>query len=255
MIVSRQRPDTPVGISTLLWGSVVVAWLVTLLLITWGRGDLLMNHDGLLDNRTRDLPLALLLFIGTWQLMTLAMMLPSSLPLAQIFVQVAQRQPRTRIVFGLFLLGYFAVWTGFAVVALAGDTGLHWLVDQWSWLDRRQWLIEGSVLTLAGVFQFSPLKERCLDACRDPLSFLWRNYARGPAAAWRLGIAHGMFCLGCCWALMLTMFAVGVGSLAWMTAITGVMVVEKTMPSGRKLVPWVGAALVVWGALVLLRVI
>jgi predicted metal-binding membrane protein len=103
--------------------------------------------------------------------MTLAMMLPSSLPMAQIFVQVAQRQPRARIVFGLFLLGYFAVWTGFAVVALAGDTGLHWLVDQWSWLDRRQWLIEGSVLTLAGVFQFSPLKERCLDACRDPFPF------------------------------------------------------------------------------------
>jgi predicted metal-binding membrane protein len=64
-----------------------------------------------------------------------------------------------------------------------------------------------------------------------------------------------MYCLGCCWALMLTMFAVGVGSLAWMTAITGVMVIEKTMPNGRKLVPLVGAALVVWGALVLLRVL
>jgi predicted metal-binding membrane protein len=185
--------------------------------------------------------------------MTAAMMLPTSLPMTQIFWQVSRRQERPRLPFILFLLAYFAIWTGFAVVALAGDMGLHWLVDRWAWLDRRPWLISGTALVLAGLFQFSPLKERCLDACRDPLSFLWRNYARGPKAAWRMGIGHAMYCLGCCWALMLTMFAVGIGSLAWMTALTGVMVIEKTVPQGRKIVPVVGATLVAWGALVLVQ--
>jgi predicted metal-binding membrane protein len=246
-----QRPA--IGISLLLWGAVAIAWLLTLLLVVLGHGDLLMDHDALLGGGARSWLPSILLFLGTWQLMTAAMMLPTSLPMTQIFWQVSRRQEGPRLAFGLFLLAYFAVWTDFAVMALVGDMGLHWLVDRWSWLGQRPWLISGTVLVLAGLFQFSPLKERCLDACRDPLSYLWRNYARGPRAAWRMGIGHAMFCLGCCWALMLTMFAVGVGSLAWMTALTGVMVIEKTVPQGRPIVPVVGAALVAWGVLVLIQ--
>jgi len=236
-----------------LWGMVTAAWALTVLLVAVGQGDLLLDHDAVLDDRTRAWPLTLLLFLATWQLMTAAMMLPSSLPMMLIFRGVSRSQPRPRLVFGLFLLGYFAVWTGFAAVALVHDAGLHWLVDHWRWLAARPWLIGGSVLILAGAFQFSPLKERCLDACRDPLSFLWRGYARGLGPAWSLGIRHGLFCFGCCWALMLTMFAVGMGSLAWMAALTGVMTIEKTSRHGKRLVPFVGAALIVWGTLVLLR--
>lgn len=179
------------------------------------------------------------------------MMLPSSLPLVKLFARASQSQIHSSLVRLAFVAAYFAVWTGFAVLALAGDAGLHQLVHRWSWLHERPWLVGGAVLLLAGGFQFSPLKERCLRQCRSPFGFLQQHYRRGIGAAWELGVRHGLFCLGCCWALMLTMFAVGVGSLIWMAALTGVMTIEKTWRRGRLLAPVVGAILLVWGVLVL----
>jgi predicted metal-binding membrane protein len=153
----------------------------------------------------------------------------------------------------IFLAGYFAVWTGFALSALAFDGGVQSLIERWRWLDTRTHLIAGTILLLAGVFQFSSLKERCLDACRSPMGFLWRFYGRGFGRAWKLGVRHGVFCLGCCWGLMLTMTAVGMSSLLWMIGLTGVMAIEKSTRWGKRLVPVVGAALIVWGALTLLH--
>ena len=164
-------------------------------------------------------------------------MLPSSLPLVHLFVRASRGQDHPGLARVAFFAGYFAVWTWFALMALAGDAALHWLADQTAFLRERPWLIGGAVLLLAGAFQFSALKERCLRQCRLPFNFLQRHYRRGIPAAWDLGLRHGLFCLGCCWALMLTMFAVGVGNLAWMAGLTGVMVVEKTMPWGRRLAP------------------
>ena len=89
----------------------------------------------------------------------------------------------------------------------------HWLVDHWFWLDTHSWVIGASTFAVAGVFQFSPLKGRCLKQCRSPFSFFVRYYHKGAGGAWRLGLRHGLFCLGCCWALMLIMFGLGVGSL------------------------------------------
>jgi predicted metal-binding membrane protein len=185
--------------------------------------------------------------------MTAAMMLPTSLPMIRAFTVPARAQARPVAAMAAFLAGYFAVWTAFAVVALTGDALVHWLVDTSAWLAERQWLISGSVLIGAGAFQFSPIKERCLAECRSPVQFLWRHYRPGLAGAWRLGIGHGIFCLGCCWALMLLMFAVGIGSLAWMAALTGVMVVEKTSRYGRRLVPVVGVGLLAWGIITVVR--
>ncbi|MGH2614669.1 MAG: DUF2182 domain-containing protein, partial [Thermomicrobiales bacterium] len=195
----------------------------------------------------------ILLFLVAWQVMTAAMMLPSSLPLVHLFVRASRGQERPRLARAAFLAGYFAVWTWFALMALAGDAALHWFAQQFGWLRDRPWLIGGAVLLVAGAFQFSPLKERCLRECRMPFNFLQRHYRRGIPAAWDLGLQHGLFCLGCCWALMLTMFAVGVGNLVWMAGLTGVMVIEKTMPWGRRLAPAVGALLIVWGVLVLVH--
>jgi predicted metal-binding membrane protein len=246
-------PVTPRAQSGLMWSVVAAAWILTLLFAVIGRSDLLMDHDALLEDRALAWPLAIFIFLATWQLMTIAMMLPSSLPMMRLFRTVSRRQTRSRLAYGLFLLGYFAIWTSFAVVALIGDSGLHWLVARWTWLADRPWLIGGTILMLAGAFQFSALKERCLDACRDPLSFLWRFYRRGLRGAWMLGIRHGLFCLGCCWALMLTMFAVGIGSITWMVGLTGVMAIEKTSRHGKRLSPLVGVTLLLWGALVLLH--
>lgn len=239
------------GVDPLLIGAVGIAWVLMLALVALD-ATAVIEHDAILAGGT-PWPVALVVFIASWQLMTTVMMLPTSLPMVRAFAATAVRQPRPRAAMAAFLSGYFVIWTGFAIVALAGDAGLHWLVDRWSWLADRPWLISGGVLIGAGAFQFSPLKERCLSECRSPVQFLWRHYHRGVAGAWRLGLRHGLFCLGCCWALMLIMFAVGVGSLAWMAALTGVMVVEKTSRFGRRLVPVVGAVLMAWGALVILR--
>ncbi|MBA2518039.1 MAG: DUF2182 domain-containing protein [Chloroflexia bacterium] len=235
-----------------IWSGVAAAWALALLLLVLGHGELVSHHAVL---RETELPSfsTLLLFLVAWQVMTGAMMLPSSLPMLQLFARASQGQAHPHRAMTAFVAAYFAVWTGFALVALAGDAGLHRLATAWPWLAERPWLIAGSVLLLAGAFQFSPLKERCLEMCRNPVQFLWRFYDRGVPAAWRLGVRHGLFCLGCCWALMLTMFAVGVGSLTWMAALTGVMLIEKTSRQGRRLVPLVGGALLLWGALILLH--
>ncbi len=237
---------------TLVWGGIIGSWALALAVPALGHGGALAHHALFVGNGLS--PVASLLpFLAAWQVMTAAMMLPSSLPLVTLFAQASRGQARPRLALAAFLAAYFAIWTGFAIVALLGDAALHGLVARWSWLAGHPWLIPGGVLILAGAFQFSPLKERCLDVCRTPVNFLLRYYQRGMTAAWSLGLRHGLFCLGCCWALMLTMFAVGVGSLAWMFGLAGVMIAEKTMPWGRRLAPFVGFVLLAWGSLILLQ--
>lgn len=233
------------------WGIAIASWAAMLGLLAVGGTEVLAHH-AILESTSVALPMALLLFIASWQLMTGAMMLPSSLPVVAVFSRLASRQAAPRRAFGAFLAGYFVVWTAFALVALGGDAALHVLVDRWPWLAERPWLITGSVLVAAGVFQLSPLKERCLTECRNPLEFVWRRYRPGARGAWRLGVAHGIFCFGCCWALMLVMFALGVGSLVLMAALTGVMVLEKTTRFGARLVSPVAWGLIALGGVVLL---
>jgi predicted metal-binding membrane protein len=240
------------GLDPVILAAVGAAWTLMLGLLVLDQAELI-EHDAILAGTGAGGPLAIVVFLVTWQLMTAAMMLPTSLPMIRAFAIPARRQGRPRSAMAAFVAGYFAIWTAFALLALGGDAGLHWLVDRWAWLADRPWLISGGVLVGAGAFQFSPLKERCLAECRSPVQFLWRHYQPGVGNAWRLGLRHGVFCLGCCWALMLLMFAVGVGSIAWMVALTGIMLVEKTSRHGRRLVPIVGLALLAWGGLVLLR--
>ncbi|MFO7272136.1 MAG: DUF2182 domain-containing protein [Sphaerobacter thermophilus] len=230
----------------------VLAWLLFLGAILTGR-DRVLSHDALLEGSTAPFWLTLLAFLAAWQLMTGAMMLPSSLPMMRLFARTSRGQAHPSLVLGIFLAAYFAVWTGFAAVALGADAGLHWLIDRWDWLAARPWLISGSVLLVAGAFQFSSLKEHCLHECRTPFTFLRQHYQRGLGPAWTLGVRHGLSCLGCCWALMLVMFAVGVGNIVWMVGLTGIMVAEKTTRWGRRLVPVVGITLLVWGLVVVLR--
>ncbi len=226
---------------------VIGSWVIMVLLMT-GPHHRLLAHDAILAGRSWPDPATLLLFLAAWQVMTGAMMLPSSLPMVRLFVGASRRQSRPGAALALFVGAYFAVWTGFALLALLADAGLHVTVARWHSLADRPELITGGVLILAGAFQFSSLKERCLDACRSPLGFLYQHYRRGLRSAWALGLRHGLFCLGCCWALMLVMFAVGIGSLAGMAGLTGVMVIEKAFPWGRRLAPIVGLSLMAWGS-------
>jgi predicted metal-binding membrane protein len=223
-----------------------LAWLTLWL---WGQSPYgrLLSHEGI--DAAGGGTLLALTFVGGWTLMIVAMMLPSSLPLVLMFgVLTRQRQDRL-VLLGLLLLGYLATWATFGAVIHAGDLGLHAAVRQVNWLGGHAWVIGAATLVAAGVYQFSPLKYRCLEKCRSPLSFItehWRG--RGERAqAFRLGVHHGLFCVGCCWLLMLLMFAVGVGSLGWMLSLGAVMALEKNVRWGKRISAPLGVVLIAAG--------
>jgi len=227
---------------------IVLAWLI---LLAWGQSPYgrYLDHQQLgevelgLDGGPLLVALA---FVGGWTLMTFAMMLPTSLPLITMFQTVTGRRDDRRRLAALLVAGYVLVWAAFGVLAHAGDLGLHLAVERSAWLEGRAWVLGGATLLLAGVYQFTPLKYHCLDKCRSPLSFITQHWLSSgkPAAAFRLGLHHGLFCVGCCWSLMLLMFAVGTGNLGWMLALGTVMAVEKNMPWGRQISAPLGLGLV-----------
>jgi predicted metal-binding membrane protein len=229
------------------WLLVAVAWAV-LVLATLTHQTYLLDHHYLLQSSGLPWLAAFEVFLFCWQVMTMAMMLPSSMPMVKLIVYAGRRQAHPLAVPLAFLAGYAVIWTAFAAGAFLADTGVHRLT-LWPWLAFHSWLIGAVTFFLAGLFQFSPLKERCLDRCRSPLGFFMHSYRKGLEPAWHLGLRHGVYCLGCCWALMLVMFGVGVGNLAAMAVLTGVMVIEKTVPGGKRLSPVIGITLLLLGFL------
>jgi predicted metal-binding membrane protein len=226
--------------------AIAAAWAIAIVAELTGTAHDL-HHDALIEGGP-PLWAGLFLFLVAWQAMVVAMMLPSSLPLVRMFEAVSARQASPTTARAAFLGGYAVVWTGFGALAFLGDAVVHHTVDTVPWLERHQFLIGGGVLALAGAFQLSDLKERCLSKCRAPGPFLLAHYRRGAAGGYRLGLRHGLFCLGCCWALMLVMFAAGVAMLWWMAALTAVMVYEKTGRHGDRIAPVVGVLLLVLAA-------
>jgi predicted metal-binding membrane protein len=224
------------------WGACVWAEL------TGTAGQL---HHHVLYESGRPYWFAALIVLGAWQFMTAAMMLPSSLGFIRLYVMTAGRAPDFPIAVTLFLGAYFAVWTAFALAAFTGDMQLHRLVDGWPWLAAHAALIPAGTLGLAALYQFTPLKDACLRACRHPGVYLMHHYRRGVLNGLRLGFGHGLYCLGCCWALMLVMFAAGVAHLAWMGVLAAIMFVEKVAPSGNRIVGPVGGAFAVLAAIAL----
>jgi predicted metal-binding membrane protein len=182
---------------------------------------------------------ALLLPVLGWTLMIVAMMLPTALPLIDR-VRVMMRGRPEQVV--ALLVGYVGVWVGVGVVLHAGDLGVHAAVDRSTFLSDHDWLIPAATFATAGAFQFSAVKYRCLEMCRSPQMFLaqhWRS-AASIRQSLAVGAAHGKFCVGCCWALMLVMFAVSVGNLAWMLVLGVLMALERTASWGRRLSAPVG---------------
>ncbi len=192
------------------------------------------------------LPLEAALFAVGWVLMIVAMMLPSSIPLVMTFAALVSRRRRPGRLVALLLVGYLAVWGGFGVAAWVFDRGIHAAVDAIPWLAEHPQLIIATTLLAAGLWQFSPLRDRCLEECRSPLGFVlnrWRGTSEEREAI-AMGIAHGAFCVGCCWSLMLVMFGVGLGSLSAMLVLGGLTAVEKNLPWGRRMTRPLGVFLV-----------
>lgn len=155
----------------------------------------------------------------------------------------------------LFALGYLTAWLAFSV----GGASLQILLRSWgvlaaSALGASASLttpLAGMVLVGAGVYQVTPAKSACLEHCRTPVSFFLSRWRNGPVGALRMGATHGAFCVGCCWALMLTGFALGVMNLAWMVVLTVVIAAEALAPQGVRISRLAGAGLVVWGLVLL----
>jgi predicted metal-binding membrane protein len=201
-----------------------------------------------------DLRYATLIFL-MWTAMMAAMMLPSALPAILIFQRVAASSaepvaPRTRT--ALFAGGYLLAWTVFSLAA----TLVQYLLWRSGWLDpmmQTPTLAGGALLIAAGIYQFSGLKSACLSACRGPLDFLSRHWRTGFAGALRMGVQHGVFCVGCCWALMLLLFGAGVMNLAWILAIAALVLVEKLAPAGVQFARGSGVLLALAGAALMAR--
>lgn len=202
-----------------------------------------------------DVLVPMALYAVAWIVMTLAMMLPTTLPLFNAFDRLtAERADRGRLLL-LLGLGYVTVWGVFGLLAHTLHHAMLSLLGQFPAVAWYGWSIGAATIGLAGAFQFSKLKYRCLEKCRTPLSFIiehWRGQAHA-RQAFMLGAHHGLFCVGCCWALMLLMFVLGMGSLGWMLLLAAIMSVEKNFSWGRRLSAPLGWALLAWAMLMVIN--
>jgi predicted metal-binding membrane protein len=176
----------------------------------------------------------LALLVAMWAAMTLAMMLPTAGPMILTYAEIADTAAikRERVVSPLVLAaGYVAVWLGFALIA----AGLQWMLAGASLLDdgKAAPLLAGAIFLAAGLYQFSALKQACLTLCQRPFPFFFANWTTQGSRVFRLGLRQGMYCLGCCWAMMLLMFALGTMNVTWMAALGIVMTIEKMTTTAR----------------------
>ena len=244
----RVEPWVYGGVLALL---VAAAWVGLQFAQAVGQGAWL-SHSALGEAGALSWP-RILGFLAAWLLMSVAMMLPSTFPLVRVFLTITEGSAG---LLALLCVGYLAMWTLFGAVALLADAGLHRVVEGSAWLSARPERLPGALFLGAGLFQFSPLKYSCLRQCRSPVGFVIRHWQGASRAirALRVGVFHGAYCIGCCWALMLVMFAVGGAQLGWMLALAAVMFVEKAVSWGRVASAVVGVGLACWGLGLLLGV-
>ncbi len=194
-------------------------------------------------------------FVVAWAVMMAAMMFPAAAPMILLFRAVALRRQaagRAFVPTWVFVAGYLLVWTAVGVLTWVVIQLLSDVLSSRGSTDWSRWapLALGAVLIVAGLYQLTPLKRVCLDHCRSPMAFVMQHWRDGPLGALRMGAVHGLYCLGCCWALFAVLVAAGVMSLAWMLLLSLVIFAEKVLPGGQRASTAVGVALLVLGALV-----
>ena len=192
--------------------------------------------------------------LGMWAVMMVGMMLPAAAPMVLFFAAFSRRsraQGHNVAPVGAFVSGYVAVWSAFALAA----TTLQWGLDRAALLSPHRATVSpvlgGAILIAAGLYQWTPLKDACLDLCRSPVAFVMGHWRPGAGGAFRMGAEHGAFCVGCCWALMALLFVGGVMNLLWVAAITVAVLAEKVAPKGGWIARASGAALLLAGVWVI----
>ncbi len=195
-------------------------------------------------------PAPFALTVLMWVVMMAAMMLPGAMPTVLLYASLVRKNAERGTVLPstwVFVGGYVLAWAGFGLAAAVLQTMLEQaglLTPMMSSASR--WLT-GGLLVAAGIYQLTPLKAACLTQCRNPVQFLMAHWRPGATGALRMGMAHGAYCVGCCWALMLLLFAVGVMNLIWVALIAAFVSIEKLLPAGRLTGRFAGAALIVVG--------
>ena len=238
----------------------VLAWLYLLAGAGMGMSAMEMTRHSMMpmpmmQHAEWDLSYAVLMFF-MWWLMMIAMMLPSATPMILLATALNRRSQEQQAPYGsaaAFTAGYLLAWALFSLVA----TGAQWWLERVGWLTpmmvSASALLAGTVLLVAGAWQFSPWKAACLKHCRSPVQFLTEHRHPGNIGALWMGMNHGLFCLGCCWFLMALLFVGGVMNLYWIVGIAIYVAVEKVLPGGLKIVKAMGVVLMVWGAVLLVR--
>ncbi len=212
-------------------GDTMVAAMGRVMNRPWGAGDLLLT------------------FV-MWAVMMVGMMAVPALPVLLLFAGMRTQRAGRGVVPTVpsFGLGYLVVWLAFSACATAAQWALHEGALLSSTLATSSTSVAGVILIAAGAYQLTPLKTGCLARCRSPLGFLVSNWRDGSAGAFQMGFRHGIFCLGCCWALMAVLFVVGVMNLAWVGVLTLFILAEKIGPAGARLSRVGGAILMALGA-------
>ena len=233
--VARLPRPAAAAIVAALLACAAVAWLITIRQAgSMGTGGVRMMSAGL--------------FLITWLVMMVAMMFPSVAPMTLAFASVTRSRGEGYLPTAAFVLGYILVWAVSGLVPLAVLQALDhiWMTPP-SWLTR----VGGVVIILAGIYQFTPLKDTCLGACRSPLGFiLTHDFGGGPPAAVRAGTSHGLYCLGCCWALMAVLAVLGLMNIAWMALFAAIFFIEKNVRFGEVVPRLVGAACIIGGLVI-----
>jgi predicted metal-binding membrane protein len=241
----------------------VLGWVYLALLLAGMGGSFGGYAAGMVQALCRPLPDgtwtagSIAIVASMWGAMTLAMMLPSAAPMIMTYAGIADTAAHKgeRIVSPFVLAaGYTAVWLGFAIIA----TLMQIVITRAALLDAgmasASGLFSGAIFIGAGIYQFSALKHACLKRCQHPFPFFFANWTTTSRGVFRLGVKQGLYCLGCCWAMMLVMFAVGVMNVIWMAGIGIVMAVEK-MLKGRRFTHAVGVVLIVAGAAIIVTAV
>lgn len=231
----------------------ILGLLLALAAIAWG---LLVWQSNMMSNADMGLTMSMsaLLFIAIWIVMMVAMMFPTAAPMILMFnkIYASKRQGKQAFVpTWVFVSAYLLVWSLCGVVAYPLAVGVEKLAAQSMWLMEHAAQLGGVVLLLAGLYQLSPFKNICLSKCRTPLQFILSSWHDGYRGAFRMGLEHGAFCLGCCWLLFVILFPLGIMNLAIMALVTALIFAEKALPSGRQISKLAGAALIAYGVLVM----
>jgi predicted metal-binding membrane protein len=237
--LTRQEPRA----ASLLLGAMLVGWVF----LVWAVLDMTHPLAKLMMPMSPDWSMSNMMAIfSMWAVMMIAMMLPSATPMVLTFIRLCRHKHQASHGW-IFVAAYLVIWSGFSTVA----TALHWGLQTTGLLTPKMasssmWLTS-ILLLVAGVVQFTPLKDVCLRHCRTPMGYLLTEWKDGAVGAWRMGVKHGLICLGCCWALMGLLYVAGVMNLAWVSALTAAVFIEKLHPAGVKIGKLLGGALIALG--------